>query len=53
MISERLKELYFKKYDDQMGGLNENELIELDCLNITVDMLEKYLQKLKEDIKEL
>ena len=32
-LTERLRELYFRKYDDQMGGLDEDEEKEFKLLN--------------------
>lgn len=36
-LSERIEELYFKKFDDQMGGLNVDEEQELYWLKIILD----------------
>jgi len=36
-LSERIERLYFKKYDDQMGGLTTDEEQELYLINIVLD----------------
>ena len=36
-LSERVEQLYFKKFDDQMGGLTKVEQLELSLINIVIN----------------